>query len=335
MAMEYRRLGESGLEVSALCLGTMMFGVRTEAADAQRIIDTAFDQGVNFIDTADAYGKGAAERIVGAAIKAQRRRWIVATKVFNPMTERPHDGGLSRRWIMQACADSLERLSTDWIDVYYLHRDDPDTPLEETIGTMGDLIRSGKVRYFGVSNFRGWRVAEVVAECEAQGVPYPVVCQPHYNLLDRMPEIELLPACDFYGIGVAPYSPIARGVLSGKYRGGALPDDSRAGRKDKRMLETDFRPESLAVADKLEAHATKTGRTLLQFALAWLWANRIVSSIIAGPRTLAQWNDYAGALGTKWHADDEALVDSLVRPGFSPTPFHNDPQYPIVGRRFD
>ena len=330
--MDYRRLGESGLEVSALCLGTMMFGVRTEAADAQRIVGTAFDQGVNFIDTADAYGTGAAERIVGAAIKAQRRRWIVATKVFNPMTGRPHDGGLSRRWIMQACDDSLERLATDWIDIYYLHRDDVDTPLAETIGAIGDLIRSGKVRYFGVSNFRGWRIAELVAECEAQGVPRPVVCQPYYNLVDRSAETELLPCCDYYGIGVAPYSPIGRGVLTGKYRGGAVPDDSRAGRKDKRMLETAFSPESIAVADKLEAYAAKTGRTLLQFALAWLWANRIVSSIIAGPRTFAQWNDYVAAMGAKWNAEDEALVDSLVRPGFSAVPFHTDPQYPIVGR---
>jgi len=334
-AMEYRRLGDSGLEVSALCLGTMMFGVRTEAADAQRIIDAAFDQGVNFIDTADAYGTGASERIVGAAIKAQRRRWIVATKVFNPMTGRPHDGGLSRRWIMQACADSLERLSTDWIDIYYLHRDDADTPLAETVGAIGDLIRSGKIRYFGVSNFRGWRIAEIVAECEAQGVPQPVVCQPYYNLIDRSAEAELLPCCDYYGIGVAPYSPIGRGVLTGKYRGGTVPDDSRAGRKDKRMLETAFSPESIAVAEKVEAHAKKTGRTLPQFAVAWLWANRIISSIIAGPRTLEQWNDYVDALGAKWSADDEALVDSLVRPGFSAVPFHTDPQYPIVGRRFD
>jgi aryl-alcohol dehydrogenase-like predicted oxidoreductase len=162
-----------------------------------------------------------------------------------------------------------------------------------------------------------------------------VVCQPHYNLLDRMPETELLPACDFYGIGVAPYSPIARGVLSGKYRAGALPEGSRAARNDKRMLETDFRKESVAVAEKLEAHAAKTGRTLVQFALAWLWANRIVSSIIAGPRTLAQWRDYAGAVGTKWHAEDEALVDSLVKPGFASTPFYNDPQYPVAGRGLD
>jgi len=332
--MEYRRLGASGLEVSALCLGTMMFGVRTEAAEGRRIVDAAFDAGVNFIDTADAYGKGAAERIVGEAIRAQRRRWIVATKVYNPMTARPHDGGLSRRWILQACDDSLERLGTDWIDVYYLHRDDADTPLAETIAAIGDLVRGGKVRYFGVSNFRGWRIAEVAAECARQGVGPPVVCQPHYNLLTRMAEFEVIPACAHHGIGVAPYSPIARGVLTGKYRGGAVPGDSRAARNDKRMLETDFRPESIAVAETLERHAAKTGRTLLQFALAWLWANRAVSSIVVGPRTLAQWQDYAGAIGAAWSAEDEALVDSLVRPGFASTPDFNDPQYPVLGRLF-
>jgi aryl-alcohol dehydrogenase-like predicted oxidoreductase len=332
MSIEYRRLGDSGLEVSVLCLGTMTFGDRTDAAEAQRIVDAAFDAGVNFIDTADAYSKGGSERIVGAAIRKNRRRWILATKVANVMAGKPHDGGLSRRWMLQACDDSLARLATDCIDIYYLHKDDPDTPLAETVGAMGDLIRSGKVRYFGVSNYRGWRIAEVVAECEAQGVPRPVVCQPYYNLLNRMPEVEILPACDYYGLGVAPYSPIARGVLTGKYRGGGAPPDSRAGVKDQRILETEFRAESLAIAETLAVHAKKTGRTATQFALAWLWANRIVSSVIAGPRTLAQWQEYVDAIGTPWRDEDEALVDSLVRPGHPSTPGYSDPQYPFFGR---
>ncbi len=250
--MEYQRLGASGLEVSPICLGTMMFGDRTDAATSQRIIDAAFDAGINFIDTADAYGNGASEKIVGAAIKANRRRWILATKVGNPLTKKPHDGGLSRRWVLQACDDSLARLATDYIDIYYLHKDDPHTPIAETVGAVGDLIRSGKIRYFGVSNYRGWRIAEVVSECEAQGVPLPVVCQPYYNLLNRMPEVEILPACDHYGIGVAPYSPIARGVLTGKYRPGVAPEGSRVARKDARMMETEFREESIAIAQKLD-----------------------------------------------------------------------------------
>jgi len=330
--MEYLRLGASGLQVSPICLGTMTFGDLTNAADAQRIVDAAFGAGINFIDTADAYGNGASEEIVGAAIKANRRRWILATKVGNPLTAKPHDGGLSRRWVLAACDDSLARLGTDYIDIYYLHKDDPDTPIAETVGAVGDLIRSGRIRYFGVSNYRGWRIAEVVSECEAQGVPLPVVCQPYYNLLNRMPEVEILPACDHYGIGVAPYSPIARGVLTGKYRPGVVPEDSRGGRKDKRMMETEFREESFAIARTLSAHAQKSGRTLMQFALAWLWANTIVTSVIAGPRTLGQWQDYAAAIGTSWSAEDEALVDSLVKPGHPSTPGYSDPQYPFYGR---
>ena len=331
--MEYLRLGASGVQVSPICLGTMTFGDLTNAADAQRIVDAAFDAGVNFIDTADAYGNGMSEKIVGAAIKANRRRWILATKVGNPLTARPHDGGLSRRWVLAACDDSLARLGTDYIDIYYLHKDDADTPIAETVGAVGDLIRSGRIRYFGVSNYRGWRIAEVVGECEAQGVPLPVVCQPYYNLLNRMPEAEILPACDHYGIGVAPYSPIARGVLTGKYRPGVVPEDSRGGRKDRRMMETEFREESLAIAQTLSAHAQKSGRTLMQFALAWLWANSIVTSVIAGPRTLAQWQDYVAAVGTAWSDEDEQKVDALVRPGHPSTPGYTDRRYPFFGRR--
>jgi aryl-alcohol dehydrogenase-like predicted oxidoreductase len=331
--MQFRRLGHSGLEVSVLCLGTMMFGDRTDAAAANEIVAHAYDAGVNFIDTADVYSKGAAETIAGAAIRGRRDRWILATKVGNVMTSAPHDGGSSRRWIFQACDGSLKRLATDWIDIYYLHRDDPGTPVAETVAALGDLLRAGKIRYFGVSNFRGWRIAEVVRECDRLGVPRPVVCQPYYNLLNRMPEVEILPACDYHGIGVAPYSPIARGVLTGKYASGAIPEDSRGARRDRRFMETEFREESFAIAQTLKAHAEKTGRTATQFALAWLWANRIVSSVIAGPRTLAQWRDYVTALGTAWSAEDEQLVDSLVRPGHPSTPGYNDPQYPFYGRR--
>ena len=235
--------------------------------------------------------------------------------------------------MLAACDDSLRRLETDYIDIYYLHRDDPDTPLAETIGALGDLIRSGKIRYFGISNYRGWRIAEVVGECEAQGVPLPIVCQPYYNLLNRQPEVEILPACDHYGIGVAPYSPIARGVLTGKYTpDGRAPEGSRGARRDERMMETEFRQESFVIAQTLEAHAEKTGRSAMQFALAWIWANQIVTSVIAGPRTIEQWQDYVGAIGTKWTSEDEALVDSLVKPGHPSTPGYNDPQYPFNGR---
>jgi len=334
MGMEFRRLGASGLEVSTICLGTMMFGDRTDAATAQKIIHSALDAGVNFIDTADVYAKGASETIVGPAIAANRQRWILATKVGNVMTDKRYDGGLSRRWIVQACHDSLKRLATDYIDIYYLHKDDADTPLEETIAAIGDLIRAGNIRYFGVSNYRGWRIAEVVSLCGELGVPAPVVCQPYYNAFNRMPEVEILPACDYYGLGVVPYSPLARGVLTGKYAPGAEPPaDSRVARKDKRMMETEFRSESIAMAQTIKAHAEKKGLTSTQFALAWVLNNEIVSSVIAGPRSFGQWVDYLSALGKRLDPEDEALIDSLVTPGHPSTPGYNDPQYPFYGRR--
>ena len=335
--MEYRHLGRSGLEVSIVCLGTMMFGDRTEAREANEIVAHAFGSGVNFIDTADVYAHGASETMTGSAIREQRVRWILATKVGNVIAgdenRPPHTGGSSRRWIFQACDASLRRLGTDWIDIYYLHRDDASTPLEETVAAMGALIDAGKIRYFGVSNFRGWRIAEIVRCCERLGVPRPVVCQPYYNLLNRMPEVEVLAACDHYGIGVASYSPIARGVLTGKYAAGVVPEDSRAARNDRRLMQTEFREESFAIAQTLKEHAARTGRTAIQFALAWLWANRVVTSVIAGPRTLSQWRDYVAAIGSPWSAEDEALVDSLVQPGHPSTPGYTDPQYPMYGRR--
>jgi hypothetical protein len=198
---------------------------------------------------------------------------------------------------------------------------------------MADLIHAGKVRYFAVSNFRGWRIAEVMHVCSALGIPKPVACQPYYNAMNRQPESEVLPACAYYGIGVVPYSPLARGILTGKYgQGDTPPEDSRVGRKDKRVMETEFRAESLAIAQKIKTHAQSKGMTGGHFAFNWVLANPIVASVIAGPRTLEQWNDYLAALGKPFGKDDEALVDSLVQPGHPSTPGYNDPMYPLRGR---
>ena len=331
--MHYRNLGRSNLKVSALCLGTMMFGDQTDKAEAARIVAHAHDNGVNFIDTADVYTTGASEEMVGELIKPHRHDWVLATKLGNKMSERVNQAHYSRAWMVHALEQSLRRLQTEHVDIYYLHRDYADLNLEEPLRALDDLIRAGKLRYWGVSNFRGWRIAEAVSIARQLGMPAPAVCQPYYNLLNRMPEVEILPACDYYGIGVAPYSPVARGVLTGKYAAGAAPADSRGGRNDPRFMETEFRTESFAIADALKAHAQKTGRTPIQLALAWLWANRIVSSVIAGPRTLAQWQDYVGAIGTAWSEEDEKLVDALVTPGHPSTPGYNDPQYPFFGRR--
>ena len=331
--MEYRNLGRSGLKVSPLCLGTMMFGERTDYAESSRIVGSARAAGVNFIDTADAYAKGESEKIVGKLIASDRDHWVLATKVGNPMGEGPNERGTGRKRLLAAIDQSLDRLGTDFVDIYYLHKDFEDTPLEETIEAMGDILASGKARYFGISNFRGWRIAEVVRVCGELGVARPVVCQPYYNAMNRQPETEVLPACHHYGIGVVPYSPLARGVLVGKYRPGEEPAaDTRAGRKDRRMMQTEFRAESLAMAQTLKAHAEAKGMTATAFALGWVLANRIVSSVIAGPRTLEQWQGYVEALGKPIDAADEALVDSLVRPGHPSTPGYNDPAYPLTGR---
>src|SRR6266849_1677147 len=331
--MDYRRLGESGLKVSPLCLGTMTFGDRTDAAEAGRIVASAREAGVNFIDTADVYVKGESERITGKLIASDRDHWVLATKVANAMSDDPNRRGTGRKWILKAIDESLERLGTDYVDIYYLHKDIEETPIEETVVAMGDVIRAGKARYFGVSNFRGWRISEVVHACARLGAPRPIVCQPYYNAMNRGPEVEILPACHHHGIGVVPYSPLARGVLTGKYSPGAEPPaESRVGRKDKRILETEFRGESLAIAQKIKAHAERRGLSAGHFALNWVLANRIVTSVIAGPRTLEQWNDYLAALGKPFDAEDVSLVDSLVRPGHPSTPGYNDPAYPFHGR---
>jgi aryl-alcohol dehydrogenase (NADP+) len=340
--MDYRNLGKCGLKVSPICLGTMMFGDRTDAVEAGRIVASAREAGVNFIDTADAYAKGDSERITGKLIAPDRDHWVLATKVANPMPDPgvsnpggddPNRRGTSRKWIMHAIDESLERLGTDYVDIYYLHRDIESTPIEETVTAMADLIRAGKIRYFGVSNFRGWRIAELVHTCRARGLPSPVVCQPYYNAMNRQPENDILPASAHYGLGVVPYSPLARGVLTGKYRPGAQPEgESRAGRNDKRFMETEFREESIAIAQKVKAHAEKKGLSPGHLAVNWVLANPIVSSVIAGPRTIEQWNDYLAALGGKFDAEDEALFDSLVRPGHPSTPGYNDPAYPLRGR---
>lgn len=334
LLMHYRTLGRSNLKVSALCLGTMMFGDQTDRQEAERIVAHAHEQGVNFIDTADVYTTGASEEMVGQLIKAQRHDWVLATKLGNSMSARVNQGHYSRAWMLRELEQSLRRLQTEHVDIYYLHRDFAGMDLEEPLRALGDMIASGKVRYWGLSNFRGWRIAEMVHLAARMGLPGPVVCQPYYNLLNRMPEVEILPACDHHGIGVAPYSPIARGVLTGKYLPGTAPAaGTRAGRGDKRIGETELRDESLRIAQQLKGHAQAKGVTLSQFATAWVLANRIVSSVIAGPRTLAQWQDYLPALDCVIDAEDETLVDALVRPGHPSTPGFTDPAYPLVGRR--
>ncbi|HTJ58765.1 MAG TPA: aldo/keto reductase [Devosiaceae bacterium] len=332
--IDYRYLGRSALKVSPLCLGTMMFGQQTPDAEAFRIIDKARESGINFLDTADIYNGGESEKVVGQGIKAHRDHWVVATKFVNlPQEKGPNRGGYSRKWVFETVENSLKRLNTDYIDILYFHRAVLDAPLEEPMRAVADLIRAGKLRYFGVSNFRGFRIAEVAHLADQLGIDRPVASQPLYNIVTRTAEAEQLPAAHNYGLGVVSYSPLARGVLTGKYLPGETPGaDTRAGRGDRRIMETEFRPESLEIARQIAEHARAKGMEPADFALAWVLNNQLVSAAIAGPRTEAHWDSYMRALDIKLDAEDEALVDRLVSGGHASTPGYNDPAYPVEGR---
>jgi aryl-alcohol dehydrogenase (NADP+) len=332
--MQHRTLGRSGISVSRFCLGAMMFGGPTDATTSGRIIGRAAEVGINFLDTADAYNGGRSEEVVGEAIAGARGRWVVATKIANAVGPDRTRGGLSRRWLMQGVEESLRRLRTDWIDVLYLHKEDHATPLDVTVRALETLVRAGKIRHFGVSNYRSWRIAEICNLCDSVGLDRPVVSQPYYNAMNRQPEVEQLPAAAHYGLAVFPYSPLARGVLAAKYHPGAPPPgDSRAGRADRRILETEWREESLRIAQTLRAHAEARGTTAIAFAINWVLNNALVTGTILGPRTEQQFEDYLAALAYRFTEEDEALMDRLVPPGHPSTPGYNDPQYPLEGRR--
>jgi len=331
--MQYRQLGRSGLKISPICLGTMMFGGPTPEAEAHRMMEDAAARGVNFLDTANAYTEGRSEEVIGRGLKGKRDRWIVATKVGNPVGPGPADRGLARRHVMMSCEASLRRLATDVIDLFYIHKLDPGTSWEQTVLTFGELIRQGKVREWGLSNVRAWHIPHIHHLCREAGVPAPTALQPYYNLVNRQPEVELLPAARCFGLGVVPYSPIARGVLTGKYKVNQVPEaGSRAARKDKRMMETEWRPESLVIAEAVEAHARSKGTTPVIWATAFVLANAAITSVIAGPRTFEQWTSYQAALEYRWGPEDEALAAKLVPPGHPSTAGYTDPQYPVEGR---
>jgi aryl-alcohol dehydrogenase-like predicted oxidoreductase len=331
--MPIKRLGNSGLKVSRLALGAMTFGARTEEAEARQIIAAAAEAGINFIDTADTYAGGRSEEIVGRAIAADRSRWILATKLYNPNGPGPNDRGLSRRWILSEAHASLKRLQIDTIDILYLHKEDPGTPLEETVRAVRDLQRSGAIRYFGLSNFRSWRIARIYEMCLNEGMDPPIVHQPVYHVLNRSAEIEVLPACAAMGIGVFAYSPTARGVLSGKYAIDAPPPaDSRAGQGDKRILGTEYRPDVLKAAQQFASYARERGADPIALAIAWVLGNPIMTGAIVGPRTMEQFRTYLKAVEVSLSDADEAWIDELVNPGNMAAHPFIDPNYPIEGR---
>lgn len=331
--MEYSVLGNSGVEVSRLCLGAMMFGSPTDESDSIKIIERAFEVGINFIDTANVYNAGESERIVGKAVKAFRDDVLIATKVSGAMGEGRNRSGTSRHHIMMAVEDSLRRLDTDRIDLYYLHRWNALTPIEESLRALDDCVRQGKVRYIAGSNFDAWRLCEAWWTSDRMNLEKFVCLQPLYNIVNRDVEVELLPFCKAYNVGVVSYSPLARGVLTGKYLPGQPPPPgSRAARQDRRILQTELREESYEVAQKLQPVAAAHGKTLAQFALAWTLANPTITSVIIGPKSIEQLEDNLGCLDCAISAEDEAAVDQLVPPGEHTGKGYNDPMYPVLGR---
>lgn len=331
--MQHRLLGRTGVRVSPLCLGTMMFGGPTAEADSIRIIHRALDAGINFVDTADMYSTGESERIVGKALAERRANTVLATKGRHKMGDGANDLGASRLHLRQALDASLKRLGTDYIDLYYVHAPDYDTPIDETLRFLDDAVRQGKILYPACSNFRAWRVCEALWTSDKLGLARFAAVQPLYNLVNRDIEVELLPLCQEHKLAVVSYSPLARGILTGKYKPGeAFPEGSRASRNDKRMREAELREESLAISQKLADHCRARGVAPSQFALAWCLANPIMTSIILGPRTLEQLEDNLAALSVEITADDEDFVDLLVPPGEHSGKGFNDPLYPVTGR---
>ena len=322
--MEYRLLGRTGVKVSPICLGVMMFGRAVEVAGAGRMLQVAFDAGINFIDTANVYSRGRSEEVLGAALKqtGQRSQVVLATKVHGTMADDdPNMGGTSRRHVIEQCHASLRRLQTDYIDLYQLHRPRTDIPIDETLRALDDLVRDGKVRYIGTSTYAAWQFVEALWASKEYGLNRFVTEQPPYNILDRRIERELLPMAEAYGVGTLPWSPLAGGLLTGKYkRGEDAPEGTRyASRSDRarRMTEGAY-----DVIEGLEPLAAGKGCTMSQFALAWAMGQPNITSPIIGPRTLEQLEDNLGALEVSLDDSDREAVDALVPPGTNVSLFY-------------
>ncbi len=317
--MEYRTLGRTGVKVTPLCLGAMMLGAwgNPDHDESIRIIQRALDAGINFIDTADVYSRGESEEIVGKALKGRRDDVVLATKVHGTMGESPNQRGNSRRWIALEVEASLRRLGTDWIDLYQIHRPEPDTDIDETLGALTDLVRGGKVRYIGSSTFPAHEIVEAQWVAERRSRERFVCEQPPYSLLVRGIERDVLPVCERYGMGVIPWSPLAGGWLSGRYRKGQdLPASSRAERIPERFdLSVPENQRKLEAADALAVLAEEAGISLVDMAVAFVLRHPAITSAIVGPRTMEQLESYLGAVDV---ALEDALldrIDEIVPPG--------------------
>lgn len=317
--MDYRQLGRTGVKVSNLCLGCMMFGERATPEESYAMIDAAMDRGVNFLDTANVYGRGASEEIVGDGLErnGKREKIVLATKVHGRMADDdPNAEGNSRRHIIQECEQSLRRLKTDYIDLYQIHRPQSSIPIDETLRVMDDLVRSGKVRYIGTSTYAAWQFVESLWVSKELGLHRFVTEQPPYNLLDRRIERELIPMAQTYGVGILPWSPLASGLLTGKYAKGAVPSGSRLERfRENPVMKKRFTSTALETVERLVPLAESKNCTLSQFSLAWCLNQPGVTSPIIGPRNLEQLEDNLKALDIELTQEDFDAVDEIVKPG--------------------
>jgi aryl-alcohol dehydrogenase-like predicted oxidoreductase len=331
--LKTRKLGRTGIDVSPLCLGTMMFGGPTDESTSVRIIHKAIDQGINFIDTADMYNAGRSEQVLGTALNGKREQVVVATKGRQPVGDGPNRSGASRRHLMRQLHESLRRLNTDYVDIYYIHAPDYETAIEETLRALDDMVHSGKVHYIGCSNFRAWQVCEALWTSDRCNLHRFACVQPLYNIVNRDIEVELLPLCQEHRLGVVSYSPLARGILTGKYRPqDSYPAESRAARDDARLKQAELRDESIEISQQLARYCESRGTTASRFALAWCLANPVLTSIIVGPRTEQQFDDNYGCLEVSISEEDEAFVNKLVPPGEHSGKGFQDPLYPVTGR---
>ncbi len=310
--MNLRRLGDSGLKVSEIGLGCNNFGVRVDQAGTQAVVDAALEAGINLFDTADVYGEQRSEVFLGAALAGRRQQAIIATKFGNPTGASPYQRGASRRYVVEAAEASLRRLGTDYIDLYQLHRPDPDTPIDETLAALDDLVRAGKVRYVGASNFEGWRIADADWAARTAHRTRFVSAQNHYNLLRREAEVEVIPAAERFGLGLLPYFPLASGLLTGKYRRGEAPPEGTRLAANGRRAEEALTPANFDRLDRLQAFASARGKTLLDLAFAWLLARPVVSSVIAGATRPEQARANVAAAEWRLSAEEAAEIERLA-----------------------
>lgn len=312
--MDYRRLGPSGLRISSIGLGGNNFGVRVDAEGTRRVIDQALDVGITFIDTANVYGGGRSEEFIGKALKGKRVQALVATKFGRQMGSGPNSGGGSRHHIMEEVEASLGRLQTDYIDLYQLHIHDPATPIEETLRALDDLIHQGKVRYIGCSGVTAWQACEAVWTSRTRGLHAFVSVQPHYSLLSREAEKELIPFCRAYGLGVIPYFPLEAGFLTGKYQPGEPPTQGTrfASHTNYQRLLTD---KNFAILAGLDRFASERGRSVGELALAWLLANPAVSTVIPGATKPEQVVANAGASNWRLLPQELEQIDEITQSG--------------------